>query len=382
MNFAFSPEQEEFRAVIRRFVEQRWPVVETRRLIETKTGFEPSVWQQMAGDLGLQGLAIPERLGGSGFGFLELGIALEELGRELAGGPYFATACLAVAAIRNAGSEAQQAELLPAIAAGRTVGTLAVGDAITSRDPRGVHVIATRRNGDWRLSGEARWVLDGQNANLVVVAAHEPASSGEEGLSLFTVQSGVAGLQVRPVPALDLTRRIADLRFEDVAAQPLGEPGTAWPAILKTLDQAAICASAEQVGGAARCLEQAVEYARERIQFGRPIGSFQAIKHRAADVKLELELARSAAYWAWWVAAQDTDDLARAASLAKSICSETFMSAAAANIHIHGGMGFTWEHDAHLYYRRAKASEILLGDPIAHRARLADRLGLPPAEPS
>jgi alkylation response protein AidB-like acyl-CoA dehydrogenase len=378
MNFAFSAEQEEFRATVRRFLQQRWPLAATRRWIETETGFDSAVWRQMAAELGLQGLVVPEEFGGAGFGFLELGIVLEELGRELAGGPYFATACLAVCAIRNAGTPDQQRELLPAIAAGKKIATLAAASATgrTAFGPSGVR--ARRKEGGWRLDGTASFVIDGQNAELIVVTASVSPGSAQE---FFVVDAGAAGFRARPVETLDLTRRMADLRFDDVSARLLGEPGGNEAALQTTFDQAAICASAEQVGAAARCLEQAVAYASERIQFGRPIGSFQAVKHRAAEIKLELELARSVTYWAWWVADQGTEDLPRAASLAKSVCSETLLAASAANIHIHGGMGFTWEHDAHLFYRRAKASQILFGDAVAHRARLADALGLPTADP-
>jgi alkylation response protein AidB-like acyl-CoA dehydrogenase len=280
-----------------------------------------------------------------------------------------------VSAIRNAGTREQQQALLSAIAGGK-IATLAAAGATgkVGFGPSGVR--AKRKDGQWVLDGKASLVIDGQNAETIVVAAS--ASTGSE-QDLFVVDAGAAGFRARPVETLDLSRRMADLTFDDVSAQLLGEPGKSQAALQATFDQAAICASAEQVGAAARCLEQAVAYGGERIQFGRPIGSFQAVKHRAAEIKLELELARSVTYWAWWVADQGTEDLSRAASLAKSVCSETLLAASAANIHIHGGMGFTWEHDAHLFYRRAKASQILFGDAVAHRARLADALGLPEA---
>ena len=370
MDFAFSEEQEEFRAVVRRFVEERWPVGEVRRLADTDSGFDRAVWKQMAGELGLQGLAIPEAYGGQGFGFLELGIALEELGRQLAGGPCLASACLAAHAILEAGSAAQLAALLPAIASGETVGALAV------LEPDGVTSTCRPAQGGWRVSGAKAAVIDGQNADLLVVSARLP---GGEEPALLAVRADAPGVEVRPVAGLDLTRKLADLELRDAPAERLGDGAAAGPALARALDLGAIALAAESTGAAARCLESAVAYAGTRVQFGRPIGSFQAIKHKAAEVMLELECARSAAYWSWWVASQpgsDTAALAEAASVAKSVASDAFLRAAAENLHIHGGIGFTWEFDCHLYYRRAKVSEQLLGDSVAHRARLAERLGL------
>ncbi len=375
MNFAFSPEQEEFRDVLARFVEQRCPIEKVRRAIESEPGYDTGAWQQMVEELGLAGIAIPEAYGGQGFSFLELGLALEQLGRNLAGGPLFATACLAAQAILNAGNEEDKQELLPEIAAGRTIATLGVAEGNASITPDAIAAVCTRNGGEWSVSGTKTYVINAQNAELIVVAARTEGSSGADGITLLAVRTDTPGVRIEPVEAMDLTRRLATVTLDEAGARPIGEPGTAWPALSRTLDQAAIGLTAEQVGGATRCLEMAVQYSKERIQFGRPIGSFQAVKHRAAGVKLDLELARSAAYWAWWVASEHDEELEQAASVAKSICSEMFVHAAAENIHIHGGMGFTWEHDAHLYYRRAKSSEILFGNPTAHRARLAAQLG-------
>ena len=355
--------------MVRRFVEERWPIAEVRRLSETDRGFDRAVWKQMAAELGLQGLAIPEALGGQGFDFLELGIALEELGRQLAGGPFLASACLAAPAILAAASASQRAALLPALASGDAIATLAV------LEPDGVTSSCRCIEGRWRVTGAKVGVIDGQNADLLLVAAGAPGSGGG---SLLAVRSDAPGVALRPAEGLDLTRRLADLELDDAPAELLGEPGAAQPALARALDLAAIAVAAESVGAAARCLESAVDYAKSRVQFARPIGSFQAIKHKAAEVMLELESARSAAYWSWWVAAQPGSDaaaLAEAASIAKSACSDAFLRAAAENLHIHGGVGFTWEFDCHLYYRRAKASELLFGDPVHHRARLAAQLG-------
>jgi alkylation response protein AidB-like acyl-CoA dehydrogenase len=375
MDFAFSEEQEAFRETLRRFLDERWPLAEVRRLMETSEGYDRGVWKQMAEEMGLLGLTIPEASGGQGFGFLELGIALEEMGRLLAGGPYFATVGLAAQAILNAGSEADRSAWLPGIAAGDTIATLAATDTGVDRTPDAITTECRRAGDGWRLSGSKRFVLDAQNADLVLVAARMPGSRGAEGLSLFVVNGDAPGLAVTPFETLDPTRKQAHVELEDAPARLIGVEGEAWPALARTLDQATIGLVAEMVGGAARCLETAVEYAKVRVQFARPIGSFQAVKHKTAEVLLEVESARSAAYWACWVASQATEKLEEAASVAKAFGGDAYRRAAAASIQVHGGIGFTWEHDAHLYYRRARSSDVLLGDAPTHRQRLADQLG-------
>lgn len=379
MNFAFSDEQEEFRETLRRFLEERAPIGEVRRAFGSADGFDRTLWKQMAGELGLQGLAIPEAHGGQGFGFLELGIALEEMGRALAGGPFFATVCLAARALGHGADEAARRELLAPIAAGASVATLALAEAGGRPDPDAIATRAERDGSGWRLRGEKGFVPDGAVADLLLVAARRPGTRGARGLSLFAVRGDAEGVRVEPLPVLDPTRRQARLVLADAPARLLGEEGAAWPALARTLDEARVALAAEMVGGAARCLETAVEYAGTRLQFARPIGSFQAIKHKAAEVLLELESARSVAYWSWWVAAQGGDDagvLAEAASLAKAAAAEAYLRAAAENLHVHGGMGVTWEHDAHLHVRRAFCSDVWLGDARSHHVRLAERLGL------
>jgi alkylation response protein AidB-like acyl-CoA dehydrogenase len=376
VDFAFSDEQDEFRRVVRRFVEERWSTAEVRRLAETPAGFDRAVWKQMGAELGLLGLAIPEAYGGQGFGFLEVGIALEELGRQLAGGPYLASAVLATQALLAAADPAQRAAWLPALAAGELMAALAVDEPGGRPGLAGVTASCRRVGGGWRVSGAKTAVLDGQNADLLLVAAR---LDGADAPTLLAVRPDAPGVAVAPVDGLDLSRRHADLALRDAPAVAVGPAGAAGPALARTLDLGAIALAAEAVGAAARCLEMAVAYAKERIQFGRPIGSFQAIQHKCAEVLLELESARSAAYWSWWVASQDGVDpgeLAEAASVAKALAGDALARAAAENLQIHGGVGFTWEFDCHLYFRRARALEHLLGDPIWHRARIAERLGL------
>ena len=392
MNFAFSEEQEELRRSVRRFLEGKSPISEVRRLMETTEGYDEAVWAQMGKELGLQSLHIPEAYGGQGYSFVELVVVLEEMGRALLGAPYFASVCLAANAILNAGTEEQKAQLLPGIASGDVIATLAFTEPNGKWDASGITMEATSADpgsgsGGYRLDGTKMFVLDGHTADLVVVAARRPGSTGTDGISLFTVDASASGLTRKPLPTMDQTRKQAQLDFSAVPAQLLGDPGSGvspeetaegagWAELSKTLDQAAVCLSAEMVGGAQRVLEMSVEYAKVRVQFGRPIGSFQAIKHKCADMLLEVESAKSAAYYAGWAAAEDNDELPVVASLAKAYCSDAYFHAAAENIQIHGGIGFTWEHDAHLYFKRAKSSEILLGDATYHRELLAQRIGI------
>jgi alkylation response protein AidB-like acyl-CoA dehydrogenase len=376
VTFAFSEEQDQLRDAVRRFLDSKSPSSEVRRLMETTEGYDPAVWSQMANELGLQSIHIPEEYGGQGFTFVELAIVLEEMGRVLLCAPYFSSVVLAADAIMNAGTDAQKGELLPGIASGETIATLAFTEPNGRWDASGIEMEASGSGDSTTLSGTKMFVIDGHTANVIVVAARTAGSSGEDGISFFTVDGDAAGLTRTPLATMDQTRKQARLDFENVAASPLGESGAGWPALSKTLDQAAVGLANEMVGGAQKVLEMSVEYAKVRVQFGRPIGSFQAIKHKCADMLLEVESGKSAAYYAAWAAAEDNDELPVAASLAKAYCSDAYFHAAAENIQIHGGIGFTWEHDAHLYFKRAKSSEILLGDATYHRELLAQRIGI------
>jgi alkylation response protein AidB-like acyl-CoA dehydrogenase len=375
MDFAFSDEQEEFRATLRRFFDEKAPPAEVRRASQSAEGYDVDLWKQMGEELGLQGVHVPESCGGQGFGFLELGIVLEEMGRGLTPSPFLPTA-LATLAIRNAATAAQQEALLPALASGSEIATLAVTEASGRWDAVGISLEAAPDGDEVVLSGEKPFVIDAAAASRLVVAARQPGSSGAQGITLCTLAGDAPGVQVAPVESMDPLRRLGRVELREARAQVLGEAGGAGPALRKTAAQACIALSAEMVGAAQRCLDMAVEYAKVRVQFARPIGSFQAIKHKAADVLLELELARSAAYWACWVADEDGPELEEAAHLAKALCGDALRLASAENIQIHGGIGFTWEHDAHLYYKRSQGSDVLFGDPVEHRAALATHLGL------
>ncbi len=371
MNFGFTEEQDELRSAVRRFLDDKSPSSEVRRLMETTDGYDPAVWSHMANQLGLQALTIPEEYGGAGFGYVEAVVVLEEMGRSLLCAPYFSTVALATNALLGSGDGAAKSEYLPGIASGETIATLAMTEDNGRWDLGGITMEASWSGQDWILEGTKSYVIDGHTADLLLVAAQSAS-----GVSLFAVPGDAAGLTRTPLATMDQTRKQARLTFSGTPARLLGEEGGAGPVLLKTLDLAAVALAAEQVGGAQRVLDMSVEYAKARIQFGRPIGSFQAIKHKCADMLIEVESAKSAAYYAGWAAAKDDDELAVTACLAKAYCSEAYFHAAAENIQIHGGIGFTWEHDAHLYFKRAKSSELLLGDPSYHRELLAQRIGI------
>ncbi len=371
MNFAFSDEQEELRAAVRRFLSEKSPETEVRRLMDTTEGYDPAVWSQMADQLGLQSLTIPEEFGGSGFTYVELLVVLEEMGAALLCAPFFSSVALAANALLTSGDDEAKKSYLPGIASGETIATLAITEDNGKWDFSGIECKAEKKGDGWVLDGHKMFVLDGHVANLIVVAARSAA-----GVSLFAVQGDAAGLTRTALPTMDQTRKQARLEFAGTPAVLIGTDGGAEAGLAKTLDLAAVALAAEQVGGAQRVLDASVEYAKTRIQFGRPIGSFQAIKHKCADMLLEVESAKSAAYYAAWAAAEDSDELPVVASLAKSYCSEAYFHSAAENIQIHGGIGFTWEHPAHLYFKRAKSSELFLGDPSYHRELLAQRIGI------
>ncbi len=357
--------------MVRRFVEANSSEAAVRQQMETERGFDPAVWSEMAEKLGLLGLIIPEELGGQGFGYVELGIVLEEMGRSLLCAPYFSTVVLAANTLLHSGDEDAKTALLPGIASGKTIATLAFAEQSGRWDPSGIEVTARNDGAAWKIQGTKLYVLDGHSADVVLVAARTRA-----GVSLFSVAGDAAGLTRTPLVTLDLTRKQARLDFDGAEATLVGSDGAGWSVLSTVLDLAAVALAAEQVGGAQRCLDMSVAYAKQRVQFGRPIGSFQAIKHKCADMLLEVESARSAAYYAGWCASERSDELPSVAALAKAYCSDAYFHAASENIQIHGGIGFTWEHPAHLYFRRAKSSDLLFGDSSYQRELLAQRIGI------
>ncbi|MFO1087887.1 MAG: acyl-CoA dehydrogenase family protein [Reyranellaceae bacterium] len=369
MRFSFTPEQEEFRAGLRRALEARSPTKEVRRLMATEAGWEREGWQRLNSELGLTAIQIPEEFGGQGFGFGELGIVLEEMGRSLLCAPFLSTA-LAAMAIQNAGSEDQKRALLPSLADGSKTATLAVSEDNGRNDAAGVATTATQSGGAWRLVGTKSFVLDGHTADLVVVLARLAGTKGDQGLSFFTVAGDAAGLDRHRLDTMDETRKLARLQFASVEAQPLGEPGKAVAAFERTMQQAAICLANEMVGGAERLRQDALDYTKMRMQFGRSIASFQVTKHKAADMLVDVEMAKSAAYYAAAALDEGDDELPALAALAKAAASEAYLQTAIHAVQMHGGIGFTWDNDTHLWFKRAKSSEILFGDAVWHREQM------------
>lgn len=370
MKFSFTEEQQEFRGIVRRFLDDKSPASEVRRLMETETGVDKDVWRQLSQELGLTAVHIPEAYGGQGFGVSELAIATEEMGRALLCAPYFASTVLAATAILKAGTEEQKRALLPGIAAGETIATLAVAEANGRWDADGVATTAMASGGKYKLDGVKSFVLDGHSAGLIVVAARQPGSKGAQGLSLFTVRGDAAGLQRQRLDSMDRTRKLARLTFTGVEATLLGQEAAAAGSLRATLDIAAICLANEMIGGAERLRESGIEFANMRVQFGRAISSFQSLKHKAADLLLNVELAKSAAYYAAAAVDENDPEVPALASLAKAAASDAYMQAAIDTVQFHGGIGFTWDNDTQLWFKRAKSSEVFLGTAAEHRERL------------
>ncbi|WP_395106255.1 acyl-CoA dehydrogenase family protein [Actinomadura sp. SCN-SB] len=374
MSEATTPEErEELRATVRALLEAKSSEEHVRRAMESERGYDEALWTQMADQVGLQGLAFPAEHGGDGYGFAELGVVLEELGRALTPSPFLPTVVLAGTALTASGDTAAQAAHLPGIAAGKTTATLAVAEGDGLWDTGSLTTTATRDGAGWTLTGRKWFVLNGATADLILVVAQ-----ADEGPSLFAITGDAPGLVRTPLRTLDLTRPLARLDLTAVPAAPVGEPGSAAAIVARVLDHGTTALAAEQVGGALACLKASVAYARERVQFGRPIGSFQAVKHKCADMLVRVQLADAAAHEAAdaLTGAEDAPDPAVAAAVAHVVCSEAFMFVAMENIQVHGGIGFTWEHPAHLYFRRAKSSQLLFGGPAVYHERLLSRMGL------
>ena len=371
MTLVNAAELEELRHPVRRFFTDKSPEPEVRRLMASREGYDPAVWRQMGSDLGLQGLMIPEQYGGTGYGLSAMSVVLEEMGRALLPAPFFATVVLAANAVLLVDDDAAKNDYLPGIASGETIATLALLEESARWDLNAIQMTARKTGNGYTLDGVKSFVLDGHVADLVLVAARIDAE-----FSLFAVEGDTPELVRTPLATLDQTRKQARLEFRGTPARLIGSPGRAEVALRKTLDLAAIALSAEAVGGAQKCLEMSVEYAKTRVQFGRPIGSFQAIKHKCANMLCEVEASRAATYRAASASAADSKEAPIVACLAKAHCSEAYVRCATENIHIHGGIGFTWEHPANLYYKRAKSSELLFGGPTYHRELLAQRLGI------
>jgi alkylation response protein AidB-like acyl-CoA dehydrogenase len=367
---SFSDEQEQFREILQKFLSTQAPTTEVRRIMASETGHADELWQRLCNELALPGLHLPEACGGSGFGAVELGIAMEELGRALTPSAFFASSVMAAIALLEAASEDQQQSLLPDIISGQRTATLAICDQRGRWTADSLS--ATHHSGKTTLDGTAYYVVDGMIADDIIVAAHDTESS-QLGFYLVTAQS--SGIDRQRLQSLDDTRRMALLRFSNSPATVL-TTNDAEAIRERIFDQVCVALACEMVGGAQALFDSAVNYAKLRVQFGRTIGSFQAIKHKCADMLLEVESARSAAYVAARAVA-DSDPQVRAyASLAIAAASEAFINTATQCIQIHGGIGFTWENDTHLWFKRAKVSQQLLGDSTFHRERMLKAWGI------
>ncbi len=363
-------EQTELRSNVARLLQREAPVSVARELLNNDKGYDYGLWLRMADELGLQGLLIPNEYDGAGASFLEMALVLEEMGHHLLSAPFFASAVLATQALLDSGDTAAMAQFLPPIAAG-AIATLAMPTSSEQRrreyrTPRAAH----SPNG-YTLTGEAAFVLDGMSADVLLVAGRTDA-----GLTLLAVEATAAGLSRTPMPVLDGTRRMARVEFDCTPAQLIGVDGGAAEPLRRTLDKAAIALGAEQLGGAQRCLDMAVDYAKTRTAFGRPIGSFQTIKHKCAEMYLAIESARCTIRHAAWVVATNDEQLNFVAAATKALMSEVYVDAAQQNVQIHGAIGFTWDHDAHLYLRRARSTHELFGSPHHHLAKIADHLDM------
>jgi alkylation response protein AidB-like acyl-CoA dehydrogenase len=382
MEFRFTEEQEMIRATAQAFLAEMSTPAAVRRAMVTERGYDPQLWQRICGDMYWQAMHIPEHCDGLGLGYVELVATLEQMGRYLLCSPYFSSVCLATNALLVAGSEAQQACYLPQLAAG-TTGTLAYTGAGGHWDARAVEATWVSRDGGFLLSGRYRYVPDGHTTELLVIAARAEGSTGTDGISLFVLPADTRGVSRRWLPTMDQTRRQAEVVLDAVrvpAGALLGAAGEGWPALAKIIDLATVAVAAEQLGGAQQALDITVDYLKERVQFGRTIASYQAVKHKAADMMLRAEAARSAVYYAACIADEALAggplgvELAEAASIAKAYCSDAYFFNAGCGIQLHGGVGFTAEYDIQLYFKRAKSSETFLGNGDSHRARLAAML--------
>lgn len=379
MNLNFNEDQEELRRSARAFLAEHSSSERVREAMVTESGFSNEVWAKISGEMGWPALLFAEEFGGFGLTQVDLVALLEEMGRRLLCSPFFSSIVLAGQAIQLAGHEAQKSRWLPALASGKTIATLALTEASGRYDAEGIQVTARRDGEDLVLDGIKTYVPDGGVADLFVVVVREPDTTGTEGIRLLLVPADTEGVTARSLPTVDQTRRQGEVIFA-AARVPienlLDAKDAGWTVLSHILDLAAIALAAEQIGGAQAILDQTVAYAKERVQFGRPIGSFQAVKHKCADMCVAVESARSAVYYAAAAAATGNQELPQLASMAKAYCSDAFFACAADAIQIHGGVGFTWEYDCHLYFKRAKSTETFLGDPAWHREQVAQRIGI------
>jgi alkylation response protein AidB-like acyl-CoA dehydrogenase len=378
MNFGFNEEQELLRNTARKFFENECGSDTVRRLMETPEGISAELWKKLA-EQGWLGLIYPETYDGMGLGLVDLVVLMEEMGRAVAPGPYFSTVLLGGLAILEAGGEGQKKEWLPKIAGGDKRVALAWMEPSAQLGPAGVALTAVEKGGRYTLSGTKLFVHDAHTADALVVAARTRPGAGADGVSLFLLPKGTKGIEVTLLPTMDQTRKLCEVTCADVAVGAdalLGAAGSGWVPLSRVLDRATVALCAEMCGGAQKVLDMTVEYAKIRQAFGRPIGSYQGVKHRAADMLVDVENSKSITYYAAWALDEGSPEAPLAVSMAKAYVSDAFRRVTAAGIQLHGGIGFTWEHDLHLYFKRAKGSEFTFGDATHHRERVAQLVNL------
>ena len=361
--FTFTDEQAQLRAAVRKFSAEHFAEPIVRRLMESDPTFDAKIWARLGGELGVLGLSVPESDGGVGGTLVDQAVAVEELGAMLACGPLFGTVYLAIPALVAATSGPARDELLNELVEGRRTAAFAVADRAAAFDPAGVAVTASADT----VTGTVDQVVDAGAADVLLVAA-----KGPDGVALYAVEADAPGVRRTPLATLDLTRPQANVEFTAAPARLIAGPDEASRVIAHALHVGAALLAVEQVGAARHLLDLSVEYAKSRLQFGRPIGSFQAVKHRLADVLVDVEHARSTAYHAVWALTDGSDDPALATSIAQAVCSAALSHVATDTIQVHGGIGFTWEHQAHLYFKRAATDAALLGTAEQHRSRVAE----------
>jgi alkylation response protein AidB-like acyl-CoA dehydrogenase len=378
MDIGFSEEQELLRDTARKFLDSECSTSFVRRMMASEQAVTPEFWNQLA-EQGWLGITFPEDDGGSGLGLVDLVVLMEEVGRAVMPGPYAATVLLGGAAIAEAGSAAQRHEWLPKITGGEAKATLAATEPNARWDAAGIALPAREGAGGFVLNGSKMFVPDAHLANVLVVAARtRDGSTMEDGVSLFLVPKEAPGVAVTLLPSVDETRKLCEVRFANVAlpgSALLGELHQGWPALSRVMASAAVALSAEMCGAAQRVLDMTVEYAKLRVAFGKPIGTYQGVKHKCADMLVDIENAKSLTYYAAWALDEGEPDAELAVSMAKAAASDAGRKVCAAGVQLHGGIGMTWEHDLQLYLKRAKADEVAFGDATWHRERVARLMG-------
>ena len=376
MDFGFSEEQEMLRDAAKRFLADNCPTKFVRQMMADPTAHDAAFWKKLV-DLGWPGLLIPESYGGQGGSFLDMTVIAEEAGKALVPGPFFTAALLGAPLAIEGGTEEQKKDILPRMAKGEFIGTLALAEASGRFDAEGVQLKASKSGNDYTITGEKFFVPDAHVANAMAVAVRTGGSggSGEKGITLLIVPTNAPGVTITQLKTVDMTRRLCHVKFDNVKTSTLlGKEGEGWPILRRVLDIATAALSAEMVGTAQKALDMSVDYAKTRVQFGKPIGSFQAVKHKCVDMMVAVENARSLTYYACWTVDEKTPEAATSVPMAKAYASDMAKNVTSEAIQVHGGIGFTWEHDMHLFHRRALAGEANLGNAPVHRESVARAL--------